>query len=133
MNEATLTRGLRKALALAMPGAETIKHADGWTSGIPDLSHTWAKHTSWAEVKLDKPGSPMRSRGIQERTCGRLARNGRCVYVLYFLQGTHKRVEIRQPTGKHPLECPLILSAPGWNHAAVAEHIRTSHVLGVAA
>ncbi len=123
-----LSAKLVKALEATMPGSETIKHSDAFTAGIPDLSHSWFRITTWAEVKLDK-GKGVKSRKIQERLCGRLARSSRCVYVVYSMRSKQKNVTIRHPTGNHPLECPILREFQGFDHAAVAEYIRSEHLL----
>lgn len=44
-----LTHALRERLG---PGHVVLKHADGYTAGIPDISITWGRDTLWIEVKL---------------------------------------------------------------------------------
>lgn len=79
MTEASVARSLIKALKVEMPGSVVIKHADQFTSGIPDLSVTWSGRTVWLELKV----TPVKSKGIQHLTACRLAAAGLCRYVVY--------------------------------------------------
>jgi hypothetical protein len=51
MNEATICSKLVQEYKAQLIGCVTIKHADRATIGVPDLSLTWSKRTSWQEIK----------------------------------------------------------------------------------
>jgi len=54
-----------------MPGGMGFKHHDTVTTGIPDLSWSWAQRTLWAEAKN---GKDAKISAIQQRTLQRLSR-----------------------------------------------------------
>lgn len=59
MNESAMTNRLVAGLRQRIKPAEFIKHADRFTSGIPDLSVTYAGATSWWELKkMRVPNAP---------------------------------------------------------------------------
>jgi hypothetical protein len=72
MTEATLVGALIGALKKEMPGCCVLKHNDGSTAGIPDLSVTYRGRTAWIEVKFTRPGSPGRISELQRLTLRRL-------------------------------------------------------------
>lgn len=81
VNEASLKGDLVRELRASLPGAVVLRHEDKITSGIPDISVTLGRVTTWLEVKLAAPS--FSSKGIQALTCRRLARQGSCLYVIY--------------------------------------------------
>lgn len=83
-------------LALVRPqverkfGGRVFKHADGYTSGIPDLSVSMAGRTTWWEVKHATP--LIKGTELQRVTAGILAKASACWYVVYA--GTNSRIDL---------------------------------------
>lgn len=96
MTEASLTQRLIDEMD-KVKGAVTIKFADRLTTGIPDLSFTWLKQTSWWEVKFYNE-RPFDMPVIQLLTCKRLATAGICYYVIFSLCKNVKSTYIVTPT-----------------------------------
>jgi hypothetical protein len=94
-SEADVTTVLLKLMHARFPGSVVIKHSDKATTGIPDASVTWNARTLWIEVKLADPS--FTSTGLQELTCARLARAGRCTYVIYRRDALGPRVALVPP------------------------------------
>lgn len=55
MKESNLNKRAMDYVQLACPGGVYYKHADRFTSGIPDSTFTWNGPTSWLEFKLLDP------------------------------------------------------------------------------
>lgn len=70
--------------------------------GMPDMTLTGHKRTSWWEIKHATPDFV--SPGIQEHTCALLAQNGFCRYIIYFETLTLQETWIVHPRyilGRH--------------------------------
>lgn len=124
MTEAMLKSALMRYLRKKHPSAVILRHEDRITAGIPDVSVTWDGSTSWWEVKYAK--SRIRTRGIQELTCLRLARQGLCYYLIYEERDAfHKRTRIVTPVElQQGLDGEL---HDGFDHAFVAQFISRLH------
>lgn len=87
MTEAKLTRNLLLIVGHELGGSVIFKHADRFTSGIPDSSIIWNSKTIWLEIKHANP--KIKDTGIQEHTMLRLnlASPGLAWYVVYFQDG----------------------------------------------
>jgi len=117
MDEAYLKGRLCKALHKRMPGAVVIRHEDKFNKGIPDISSTWFRTTTWAEVKLDRPGRRSKVGPLQRHFLRGLA--GLLVTYQVRKDGTGVVVDDVE-AGR----CALALDAPFSKcHAAVAELI----------
>ena len=81
VTEQTLKRGLMAALRRHLPQAVAIRHEDRYTHGIPDLSLSLGGATSWWELKYADP--LLKTKGIQQYLCARLAHTSRCQYIIY--------------------------------------------------
>jgi hypothetical protein len=77
-----------KALRLEMPGGVFLRHEDQFTSGIPDISSTFARSTIWAEAKAicPTPGREFRTTHIQLLTALRLDEVGSWCRFLVWLE-----------------------------------------------
>ena len=117
MTEATVRAALVKKLRFYKDWL-VLRHEDHYTSGIPDISITGNKITSWWETKYQK-GFSLENKGIQRYTLEQLARHGFAYYVIY----TPEQVAVVGPD----LENPTIF--PGLNHPRVVEFIRKVHGL----
>ena len=69
------------ALHRHLPQAVAIRHEDRYTHGIPDLSLSLARSTSWWEIKYADP--LLKTKGVQQYLCARLARASHCQYIIY--------------------------------------------------
>lgn len=109
-----------------MPDVKVIAHSDGIKSGVPDLSVTWNKFTSWWELKF-YDDRPFKSPGIQRLTCRKLALNGICRYIIYERRGDMERTNFVRP-----LDLDLWTTENEWNkgfnHVWVAQKIRAIHL-----
>jgi hypothetical protein len=56
MAEADVTQTVMTELKKRLPSLTFIKHCDRFTTGIPDLSISWARTTVWIEVKVIRYG-----------------------------------------------------------------------------
>ena len=81
MTEHQITARLLRVLRETLTGYVIIKHADSYNFGLPDVSATGDKMTSWWEIKHANP--IFKSRGVQWRTCCRLAEAGICYYIIF--------------------------------------------------
>ena len=115
MTEATVRASLVKKLRLHKDWL-VLRHEDHYTSGIPDISITGNKITSWWETKYQK-GFSLVNKGIQQYTLEQLAKHGYAYYLIY----TPEQVAVVGPD----LENPAIY--PGLNHPRVVEFIRKVH------
>jgi hypothetical protein len=77
MKESDFVDKLLKACAMLMPGGVGFKHADSVTSGIPDVTWTWAGRTLWLECKYEDGEVS----SIQQITLRRLAKNTEALVI----------------------------------------------------
>lgn len=88
ITESSLTRQLIAVIEQQMSGAVVLKHADRYTSGIPDMSVTWRGVTTWWECKHAKPR--FKSQGLQELIAARLAMHSAgCRYIIFGATRTY--------------------------------------------
>jgi hypothetical protein len=131
------------------------KHADQFTSGIPDVTIAWQGFTTWIECKMLKPGKSLDSelRDDQLLYCRRLegATNRRCWILVWNLRD--KDMEITElyapslvvrmrrdgfelpaatPNGDRLQSLPALGYAwgQGINHEMVFDLIRRTHRFG---
>jgi hypothetical protein len=119
MTEATVRAALVKKLRQYKDWI-VLRHEDHYTSGIPDISVTGNKITSWWETKYQK-GFSLVNKGIQQYTLEQLAKHGYAYYLIY----TPEQVAIVEPS----LSDSKIF--PGINHSEVVKYIRMKHGLEV--
>lgn len=122
--EAQQTRPLILALKEAMPGATIFKHADRFTSAIPDISVNWVQ-TAWLEVKVAERDRIRwhKNWGVQLYTCRRLASNtGLCWFVIY--SETSVGLYVPSEVGENCYFGPPIASFTGPDHAAIAHEVQ---------
>jgi hypothetical protein len=115
MTEATVRASLVKRLRQYKDWI-VLRHEDHYTSGIPDISVTGNKITSWWETKYQR-GFTLENKGIQQYTLEQLAKHGHAHYIIY----TPEQVAVVKPS----LEGPYIFA--GINHAEVVKFIRAVH------
>lgn len=120
MTEGKLLAPCLKLMRAELVGFVIIKHGDGFTSGVPDVSITGNRRTSWLEFKH---GPKIKwAHGLQQLTCQRLAEKGfSCHVVLYEEAEEHRRTLILTP------DEIIIGSAPGFNHQFVVDFVRSLH------
>lgn len=107
-------------------GWTIFPHQDVITHGIPDISWSGNKLTSWTEVKHATPD--FKARGIQELNLLRLSAQGLWArYVVYYEANGDKRTYIVHPQdiGK-PMGSWLDFKF-GHDHDWVIEEIRKAH------
>jgi len=138
MNESQLKTQLGKEFKTLLPDAIFRRHEDRFVAGGPDISVTWNKHTTWLEVKHAHPG--IRHRDVQDIECLKLAKQGRCWYIIYHDNGPRKVLETRIV---HPAQIHLGTwreldvkfqregyqwQAQGFSHALTVNFIRATHI-----
>lgn len=127
MNERILKAALMKELRSSLPHFVAIRHEDKLTSGIPDISVSGNKKTTWIEVKYGDPS--FASKGIQELTLSRLSRAAHdafyVVFILDKLKDKWTYIVAPQDIGKKPSDWPLF--SRGFDHAFIIEYIKEKH------
>lgn len=96
-----------------------LKHADGYTSGTPDVSISWRKRTTWWEFKHGP--RIIWANALQQLTCRRLAVTSTCHVVLYEESSDARRTCILTP------DEVLVASVDGFSHRFVMDFIRTTY------
>lgn len=135
MTESTLKAALVPVLKVVMPGAVVFRHEDKHTAGVPDISVTWRKRTTWLEVKYINP--KFIGKEVQLVTAMLLDREGYCYYVLYVDRVTEKYTYIVPPSlqleDKYYLDLPIPAQyhRSGFDHRFVANFVRMSHEHGI--
>lgn len=114
-----------RALELLLPGPIILKHADGMTSGTPDVSMDFNRITTWWEFKH---GPKIKwAHGLQQLTCQRLARATHCEVVLYEEKEiddvVQKRTVILTPDEVE------VTAIDGFNHRFVMDYIWRTHAV----
>jgi len=89
-------RQLVERLKHDLVGAVVLRHEDHFRAGIPDISVTWHKLTTWLEVKHADPY--LSGSGIQLHLAGQLADQGFCWFIIYYEDETAKRTLIVHPS-----------------------------------
>jgi hypothetical protein len=129
-HESDLKSPLVRELRHTLPYFVIQRHEDVRTCGIPDLSVTGHKKTTWWEIKNAIPDYP--SYGLQELTCQRLEAHGYCRYIIYWEVGGQKRTLIVSPAR---LKVPKAFDTPeaecpGHDHKWVTQFIERVHLRG---
>jgi len=115
MTESTIRASLVKKLRLHKDWL-VLRHEDHYTSGIPDISITGNKITSWIETKFQKSFN-LDNKGIQRYTLEKLDTFGYARYVIY----TSESVGIVIPNR------PETMIFPRHDHEAVVHYFRWLH------
>src|SRR5688572_13116678 len=120
MTEATVRSTLVKKLRLYKDWF-VLRHEDHYTSGVPDISITGNKITSWSETKFQRGFSLVDDKGIKKYTLDQLNKFGYARYIIY----TPECVAIVAPD----LFDPLVFK--GHDHLAVVKYFRELHGLNI--
>lgn len=122
MTEAELKAKLVLKLRTQHKNYVVLRHEDRFRVGIPDMSVTGNKITSWWEAKYANPH--VRSRGAQELAMLRLGRAGIAYYIIYHEEGGIRRTGI-----VHPGEIKTLAGAwvEGFDHQFVIDFIMRIH------
>lgn len=123
VTEASVRAALVKKLR-AYKDWTVLRHEDHYTSGIPDISVTGNKITSWWECKLRKGSDSISTIGIQQFLVEQLAKHGHAYYIVYEQRKEMPRTLIYEP--EHFPNLPLD-TAEGFNHDWVVNFIRKIH------
>lgn len=131
MDEASLKAQLCAALR-KLPHSKVIRHEDIFTAGVPDISVTYAGHTTWLEVKHLKKSKRVPKNSVQLITAIELARAGRCRYVLYFESKGDRQTVIVHPRLVHlwpddGLAGDELERVAGFSHEFVVDYILRTH------
>jgi hypothetical protein len=132
MSESLLTRQLMKKLRAELPTFVVLKHADGWTSGVPDVSVTGNGRTTWLEVKLVELRGIIETK-LQRFQMERLERNGgTAFYVMYYTSPFPRSVAIVEPSKRSSVApyhglTPYLSSIAGHDHDLVVTLLKRIH------
>jgi hypothetical protein len=132
VDEAILKASLCQEARAQLKRFVVIRHEDRFTHGIPDMSVTGNKTTSWWEVKhalsINGREPDFESKGIQELTMRRLALAGRAAYVVYWERGLEHRTYILQVGDLgNPNWAEDVPHVDGFNHNFVIDYIKEVH------
>jgi hypothetical protein len=109
-----------KLLHAELVGAVVIKHSEGFTSGVPDVSVTWQGKTSWWEFKH---GATLKwANGLQQLTCRRLAAAGVCHVVFYSDVNGIKTTQILTP------DETIVASVENFDHRFILGFVKVIHL-----
>ena len=126
MNEATLKQDLVYQMKEVIKRGLTVRHEDVFRAGIPDISHTSNKRTTWLEVKYVNPR--FRSNNIQKYTCWKLAEYGICWYVIYDDRPNRHQTLIVHPSRVWDDDWDAATERfKGFDHKAVARFVQRGH------
>lgn len=96
------------------------------THGIPDITVTGGKKTSWLEGKHADPDFP--SKGQQELNMVRLGRIGFYArYIIYDENNRSPRTLIVKPSKLSEWSSSPEFEFPGFNHEAIVAHMVKVH------
>lgn len=123
MTESTLKTHLATALRAGLQNAVVFRHEDMFQAGIPDISVTWHRCTTWLEVKYAHPR--IGGKKLQQMRAMQLETEGRCWYVVYVEKRGVKLTQIVRPSEIDTnLDIPDERTTTGFNHDFVVEFIR---------
>lgn len=126
LKEHHLKAQLMLAFRTKAMGFLCFRHEDKMTHGIPDISVTGGKHTSWLEVKHANPDFP--TKGQQELNMIRLERIGHYArYIIYDENKGDPRTLIVKPSKLGEWTSSFEYEHPGFNHAAVISRMILVH------
>ena len=125
MNEKSLVLALVKVLRVELQNCVIFKHADRVTAGIPDLSVTWRRRTTWLEVKYANP--KVVDRGLQNFVMKQLAISGSAYYVIYDVPGSRTLIVRPSEIEGNLWKTLLQANAPGFDHHLVSWFIKQLH------
>ena len=138
--EPKATRGMIDYLPTKLPQPlDVTKHADQFTSGIPDVTIAWQGFTTWLECKMLKSGKSLDSELGDDQLlyCRRLegATNKRCWVLVWDLRSDPPVTRILRPSdivASRRLGTELVpfMHATGINHKLVYDLIVRTHRFG---
>lgn len=108
---------------LPAPRYMAFRHEDVRSVGIPDISVTSHRFTSWWETKHATPD--FYTFGLQELNCKRLAQVGFCRYIIWFETPEVCKTLIVHP--KHLTDLTPEAEAVGHDHHFITEFMRSVH------
>jgi len=122
LNEASLSRDLVETLGAYLQGSVVFKHNEQVTGGLPDLSVTFRGSTVWLEVKFIVCGEII-DRDLQWITARKLAKHGKCFYVLYVMDEGAKSIWIVAPKDLDEWANKRVKYIDGHDHMGVAKFV----------
>lgn len=131
MTEASIRAALVKKLRQYKDWT-VLRHEDHYTSGIPDISVTGNKITSWWECKLRKE-SGLSTKGIQQYTLEQLAKHGYAHYIIFEATAVRNmtRILIVPPENLFSTSTPFSIKCGSFNYDWVVGVIRELHGLSL--
>lgn len=127
MIEGDLKGELTKKLRTELPiGFRVYRHEDRRTSGVPDISITGCKRTTWLEVKFINPR--LEDFELQHIEMQRLAIAGQAWYVIYELRRDVERTLIVEPKHLENWQSQYVVFHTGFKHRLIVDFIRKVHL-----
>lgn len=129
MNENSLIKPLLEQVRQRIePNGVVLRMSDMVTHGIPDFTTTQSQSTIWWEVKWATPR--IKSPGIQQLTARRLAKYGRCWFIVYQkIVGVGFFTGIVHPNAiKEDGTFDWYHHVAGIDHGAIVDFIEMSHL-----
>jgi hypothetical protein len=129
VNEKDLLSSLVKTLRSGIPHSYIVKHSErivGGTIGVPDITVTANKYTSWYEGKYaDQTFSSDGRQDLSMLMLANYAHHAR--YIIYEKVGKVKRTYIVHPNDLKNWVTHFEYCFDGYNHEAVCNYIRGVH------
>jgi hypothetical protein len=130
VTEATVRRALLRQLQTDLPDALPLRHEDQFTKGIPDLSISYAGHTSWWECKYADPYC--KTTKVQQYLCEQLNTRGFHCAFLIFRRGHNgkwpRQIRVCPPADfSHWRQLGLVVSEGAFDYGALVQYIRKVH------
>lgn len=122
MKEETVRSQFVSTARSILPSFQFMRHEDKFKHGVPDLSVTGRRFTSWWEFKLADPD--FQSEGIQELTMKRLDAAGFARYIIY--EKDPKQIFIVRPDDLRDWKT-LGICYVGWDHTWVLRYMWDVH------
>jgi hypothetical protein len=119
-----------RQLQTDLPDALPLRHEDLFTKGIPDLSISYAGHTSWWEVKYADPYC--KTTKIQRYMCEQLNTRGFFCRYLIFRRGQAdkwpRQIRVVQPQDfTHWRKLGRTISTGAFDYGALVRSIQEVH------
>lgn len=128
MTEADVRAKLVKLLRSQAPMWEVFRHEDHYTTGVPDISVTGNKRTSWWEVKLVDDTKPaIKQKGLKHEKMVVLAREGFARYIIFDARKGEKQIRVVPPDQFYEWQIAGH-AVIGFDYQYVVSFIRAAHL-----
>ena len=133
LTETTVRRALMRQLQIDLPDALPLRHEDLFTKGIPDLSLSYAGHTSWWECKYTATNQCATTK-VQRYLCEQLDLRGFLCRYIIFRRGHNgkwpREIRVVKPHDVHGTAWRHVgrtISTGAFDYAALVRYIQEEH------